>query len=116
MDVIGVEAGAAQPDRPAAVEPPVTTVPAAQEIVAATDLLEVPADRAREAREERPDDRVRRPGQVLRRLRPVPQGLEEEGMPVRIVQSIETDLELGEEAREVRPGRRRFELLRDDER
>src|SRR5271163_4786381 len=114
MHMAAMMSGAAQPHRPTAVEAPVPLVATAQWIGTLTHAHQELADGRGEALEKRLNRRIGIARQILARFGAVAQRLKQQRMAVRIVQSIETDAQISDEALQIRPWRRRFELDREN--
>src|SRR6185437_14266777 len=101
--------------RPAAVEPPFAMVAAPQDIGAAAGVLEVSRDGLGEGLEESAYRGLGVACQILGGLRPMTQGLEEERMAVGVVQAVEACGQIGQKARQIRPGGGGLDGQRQDE-
>src|ERR1700687_5984409 len=110
MDVIGVKPRCVQSHRPTAVETPAAIVTTAQRVGAAADVFEVVADGRSKAAEQRSDHRVGTSHQILSGFRAMAQRLKQLRMAIRVVQAVETDLEVRKKNDNIRAGRRRLEL------
>src|SRR6185312_14695285 len=110
-----MKAAVAQPHRPAAVEAPIAMIAASQDVAAPADVLEVSGDGLREGLEESAYRGVGVACQILGGLCPMTQGLEEERVPVGVMQAVEACRQIRQKGREIRPRGGRLDEQRQDE-
>src|SRR6202034_4047589 len=114
MHVARMVAVAVQTYRPAAVEPCRPPIAPPQGVFPHADEITVARDRLSKGAKQRLNDRILTARKVLSGLGTLTQRLVEKPMPVWVVQCAQVRRELGQEAGEIGPPRRRFDERRQN--